>query len=1070
MADTSSLNSGATNPGAARFAAVVVRLRWLWVVMALALLGASMAGLANLKFDPSARQFFAEENPDRIALDEFEAAFAKDENLIFALAPKGGDVFTPEMLALQGRLTECLWRLPFVRRINSLTNFQHTYAVGDEMIVRDLVPDLPFGEEKADGTCDLSVAAGTVSAETAADAREIALSRVELVNQIVAEDGRVVQLQALFKLPEIDKATEVPMIVAETQVLREQLEAAFPDVEIKLSGGAMINNQFAVSGQDDGATLTPAMFLAILVLVGIMLRSVFGVLMTFIIIILSSMAGLASLGWTGTALNSVTVLAPLIISVLAVASTVHVLASVRQTMQETPDRKEWARRALADHSVGIAVACLTTAIGFFSLNFSISPPFRELGNTVGFGVLVAMVLTLTLLPALVMFLPMRQQKSQSSAKRWLMGLGEFVIGNRKMLLPVSIIVVAVLGFGVTKLVAEDDFIRYFDDRYEFRAHTDFIEDNLTGINAIEWSVDSGEAEGINDPAYLKHVSGFIDWLRAHPHVASARAVTDTVKRLNMNMHANDPAFMRLPDTREEASQFLFLYELSLNYGMDLTDQINVDRSALRVTASMPNSTTEDMRRLSHEAADWFATNAPTVKSTPSGISYVFSLISHRDVRAMLTGTVVALALISAIILLVLRDWKIGMISLIPNMIPALMGFGLWGYAVGSVTLAIAVVIAATLGIVVDDTVHFLGKYKAARRQGKSPEDAVRYVFSSVGMALLITTMALMAGFLILGFSGFAVNRDLARLSFITIGFALVADFFLLPALLITIDKLSDRKGPVPMKAATTAAVLFGGMLLAASLPSGANAQTPEEKGLAIAIEADKRDLGWGDQSVSGTMILRDASGRETKREFNSISLEDPSPDLGDKAVIVFKSPRDIRGTALLTHSKVEPNDDDQWVFLPAVKRVKRISSSNRTGKFVSSEFSFEDLGSLEVGDFDYKHLRDEPCPGMPSLNCFVSENYPKNPRSGYSKRVSWIDDQHYRLWQLDFYNRRGDLEKTLSFSDYKQYLAQYWRANLLRMVNKQTGKGTDLAWDKYDFRTGVDESSFRSQALPRMAR
>ncbi len=272
----------------------------------------------------------------------------------------------------------------------------------------------------------------------------------------------------------------------------------------------MINNQFAVSGQDDGATLMPAMFITILVLVDLLLRSVLGVLMTFIIILLSATAGLASLGWTGTPLNSVTVLAPFIISVLAVASTVHVLASVRQTMQETPNRREWTRRALADHSIDIAVACLSTTIGFFSLNFSISPPFRELGNTVGFGVLVAMVLTLTLLPSLVMFLPMRQQKSQASARRLLMGLCEFVIGNRKALPPLSVIVVAVLGFGVAKLVAEDDFIRYFDDRYEFRAHTDFIEDNLTGINAIEWSVDSGEPEGINDPAYLKHVAAFAD--------------------------------------------------------------------------------------------------------------------------------------------------------------------------------------------------------------------------------------------------------------------------------------------------------------------------------------------------------------------------------------------------------------------------------------------------------------------------------------------------------------------------------------------------------------------------------
>jgi hypothetical protein len=452
------------------------------------------------------------------------------------------------------------------------------------------------------------------------------------------------------------------------------------------------------------------------------------------------------------------------------------------------------------------------------------------------------------------------------------------------------------------------------------------------------------------------------------------------------------------------------------------------------------------------------------------LSHVFSLISHRDVRAMLSGTVVALILISGVMLLVLWDWRLGLISLVPNLVPALIGFGVWGYAVGYVTLAIAVVIAATLGIVVDDTVHFLVKYKMARRRGLSPEDSVRYVFARVGMALLVTTLALVAGFFVLSFSGFAVNGDLAKLTLITIAFALLADLFMLPALLIALDKISGQMGAKTMKAGVTTGVAVLVLAIWALAGDDAKAQTPEEKGLAIAIEADKRDLGWGDQMVSGTMVLRDNGGNESKRAFDSLTLEDQSAANGDKSIIVFNTPRDIRGTALLTHSKIEPADDDQWLFLPAIKRVKRISSSNRTGKFVSSEFSYEDLGSQEVGDYDYKYLKDEACPGEAALSCFVVESYPKNQRSGYSKRVGWIDTQHYRLHKTDFYNRRGELEKTLTFAGYKQYAGQYWRADSLRMENRQTGKSTDLVWENYQFRTGLSERDFDSQVLPRMAR
>ena len=226
---------------------------------------------------------------------------------------------------------------------------------------------------------------------------------------------------------------------------------------------------------------------------------------------------------------------------------------------------------------------------------------------------------------------------------------------------------------------------------------------------------------------------------------------------------------------------------------------------------MANVTTTEMRAVTDRAGEWLAENAPIIHAswekdfiathpgateipnvTPTGIVHVFNLISYRDVRGMLAGTLIAIVLISGIIMLALRDVKIGMISLIPNLIPAAMAFGLWGYLIGNVTLAIAVVLAATLGIVVDDTVHFLSKYTKARKEGKSPEDAVRYTFRSVGMALFVTTVSLVVGFAILAQSGFAVNGDMAKLTGITITLALIADFLLLPALLIWIDSRSSK--------------------------------------------------------------------------------------------------------------------------------------------------------------------------------------------------------------------------------------------------------------------------------------
>ncbi|MEM7212868.1 MAG: MMPL family transporter, partial [Pseudomonadota bacterium] len=914
----------------ARAADFIIRMRWAWLGLTAVIVALSLAQISNIvPLNPDARIFFAEENPDRVALDRFEETFNKNDNLIVAIVPEGGEVFDPKVLGAIGEITEKVWLLPYVRRVDSITNFQHTYAEGDEMIVRDLVVDPE-----------------NVTLEEAAWAKSTALDRIELIGTayLPTKGSAVSAVQILFTLPGVKPEVEVPTIVKEYEALRAEIEEKYPFVELKATGGVMINNQFSQSGQQDGQQLFGPMFLLILLIVGLAIRSIIGTLAVLVLIILSALGGLGAGGWLHYQLNSVTVLAPLYIMTLAVASAVHVLSACRQAMVDTPDRKEWVRKALTDHMGAIIVACVTTAIGFFCLNFSISPPFRQLGNIVGVGVLVGMVYTLTLLPALIIFLPIGRRTQRATSSILMEKLGEFVIENRKMLLPTSILGVLALAIGISQLKLEDDFIRYFDDRYEFRQHTDFIEDNLTGVNNLDYPLHSGEPGGINNPAYLREMSDFTDWLRQQPGVTSVRALTDTIKRLNMNMHGDDPSYHRLPDNYEEASQYLFLYELSLGYGMDLTDQIEIDRETIRLSVFMARSTTAEMRELTLRAGDWLQENAPIMQAswdklypdvpmiTPTGIVHVFNLISYRDVRQMLTGTLIAIVLISGLIMLTLRNVKIGAISLVPNLIPALMAFGVWGYLVGEVTLAIAVVLAATLGIVVDDTVHFLSKYAKARREGKSPEDSVRYTFRTVGMALFVTTLGLVAGFAVLAQSGFAVNGDMARLTAITITLALIADFLLLPSLLIWIDK---RSSSMTVPATATAAIALAIAGAAWMFTTDAHAETPEEKGRAIAIEADKRDLGFGDFEADGEMVLKDKGGRESRRVFKNMTLEREASELGDLGIVVFSKPRDIRGTALLTHANIEPNDDDQWIFLPAVKRVKRIPSSNRTGKFVS---------------------------------------------------------------------------------------------------------------------------------------
>jgi outer membrane lipoprotein-sorting protein len=247
----------------------------------------------------------------------------------------------------------------------------------------------------------------------------------------------------------------------------------------------------------------------------------------------------------------------------------------------------------------------------------------------------------------------------------------------------------------------------------------------------------------------------------------------------------------------------------------------------------------------------------------------------------------------------------------------------------------------------------------------------------------------------------------------------------------------------------------------AMLPQVSIAETAEEKGMAIAVESDKRDKGWGDSAAEMKMVLKNRQGKESTRLIRVTNLEMEND--GDKGLTVFDHPRDVKGTAFLSYShSLVP--DEQWIYLPALKRVKRISSSNKSGPFMGSEFAYEDISSFEIPKYSYLYLRDEVLEGQ---ECFVLELRPQYEHSGYTKSIIWIDKAEYRLQRIDYYDRKDSLLKIQHFKDYKQYLGQYWRAHTQTMENQQNGKSTTLYWDNFQFKTGLTEKDFQKNDLKR---
>ena len=753
-----------------QYARWVIRLRWLIVFLTLGVVGLLASGGQFLSFSNDYRVFFSEDNPQLTAFENLQDTYTKNDNILFMLMPKEGEVFTPDVLEAVVELTEDSWQIPYSIRVDSISNYQHTYASGDDLSVADLV------EEPR-----------TLTTDQLQSIKNIALNEPLLVNRVISPSAHATGVNVVVELPGNDP-NEVFEVSAAAREIKTRIEAEFPQIDLYMTGVVLMNNAFPEASQEDMQTLVPLSYLVVIIGAFLFLRSIAGTIGTVCVIVFSTVMAMGSAGWLGIQLTPPAMSAPTMILTLAVADSIHFLVTMLHEMRKGSSKNDAIVESLRINFQPIFLTSATTAIGFLSMNFSDAPPFRDLGNITAMGVMYAFFLSVMLLPAIMAILPVKVKQSKALSSRLMEQFSEFVIRRRQSIFwGMAGIILLSVAF-IPKNELNDIFVNYFDETIEFRAHTDLVADNLTGIYFIDYSLESGESGGISNPDFLKKVDQFADWYRQQPETKHVNTITDTFKRLNRNMHGDDPAYYVLPEERDLAAQYLLLYEMSLPYGLDLNNQINVDKSAVRISITLDTISTKNILDLESRAEAWFKENAPEMLTTGASPSVMFAHIGERNIRSMLGGTVVALILISMILIVALRSVKLGLISLVPNLIPAAIAFGVWGLFVGEVGLALSVVVTMTLGIVVDDTVHFISKYLRAQRENNlNSEDAVRYAFANVGVALWVTSLLLIAGFLVLTLSAFELNSGMGLMTAVTIGVALAVDFLFLPTLLMKLE-------------------------------------------------------------------------------------------------------------------------------------------------------------------------------------------------------------------------------------------------------------------------------------------
>ena len=761
----------------ASFARWVLSHRVLIIIITLVTFAGLAYGTKYLALNTSYRVFFSADNPELLAFEAVEDTYVKDDNVIFVLAPKNGDVFTPTNLAAIEKLTADAWQIPHSNRVDSITNFQFTEAEADDLVVRDMVKNgIALKSKELDKI------------------RRATLAEPALNKRLISPTGHVAGINITTQLPAEARAKAAQVIAQFVRDMATDFHQENPDIAVYLTGMIMMDHAFYESSMRDSTVLIPISFASMILLIALLVGGVFGTMTTVLIIVFSIVGAMGVSGYIGFPLTGVSSAAPIIILTVAVANTIHLLVTFKQEYAGGRDKHEAMAESLRVNLQPVFLASATTAIGFLSMNFSEVPPFNHLGTTVSVGVLLSFVLAVMFLPALMSLLPLRRSRFRHDRHTLMDRFAEFVIKRRKQLLIFTTIAIIAAVANLPRNELNDVFLHYFDRSITFRTASDFMVDNLTGIDFINYSVDSGESGGISEPAFQADVEKFATWLESQPETEHVDRFTNIMKRLNKNMHGDDESYYRLPQDRDLAAQYLLLYEMSLPYGLDLNNQINVDKSQTKITATVGVLSSREMIDFNHRALDWARTNNTSFANIDSaGVSLMFSYIGQRNIKAMIIGTTVALVLISGILILALRSPRLGFISLLPNLAPAAVGFGIWGIFVGEVGLSLSIVAGMTFGIVIDDTVHFLSKYLRARRENdlEAPE-AVRYAFRTVGRALVITTIVLVIGFSVLATSSFEMNSGMGLMTASIITIALIVVFLMLPPLLMKIEEKSTN--------------------------------------------------------------------------------------------------------------------------------------------------------------------------------------------------------------------------------------------------------------------------------------
>ena len=753
-------------------AETIIRYRPVCIIISLLILAGLAQGLSKINFNPDINVFFPENDTLTTAHLEIEDTYSSMDNAVIGIGVKQGTVFTNEILSLIEDLTEKAWKTPHSLRVDSLSNYSYVSADGDDLFIE------PFIEDSS--TYDLKTL----------KEKELIIEEEELAyGAIISKDKKTSLINIVFDPPREDIESEYQESLNYVLGFLEEARKNHPEVDLIISGIVYMEYQSPMLLKAQMPKLMPTAILVILLTLFLLLRSLVAVAGSFLVILMSVVSAMGSIGFMSGDIAQPFIMVPILIATLAVADCVHLFTLYFQNLDSSRKSKEAMLESLKLNLQPLFLTSLTTAIGFLSLNLAPVEPLRGIGNGVAVGVFLAFIFTVLLLAPIVSYFNVKQSKNINFQKNIARKLGRFSIKNYKRLLVIVPVISCFLMAFIPLNKTNDNPLEFYSERYTTSAaDSKWISQRIGGTFPVSYELNS---QGIvSDPEFLREVDKFSEWLASNKEVLHVSSLSKIMKNLNKTLHGKQEEWNIIPTEPDLSAQYLFFYEMSLPYGLDLTNSISQNKESIKLVASLKELGSLEYREFAKRVENYASQNMPEdMVSIGTGTRPIFAFMSNMLITQLIYALGIGIVLITATIILFFRSLRYGMLTSVTNLLPIGVAFGIWAIVSGEISMLVGIGMGTTLGIIVDFTVHFLSKYLHARRQKNlSAEEAVEYAFETVGFALIITSFSLILGFLVLLQAFFIPIHGFVLFSSIAFLSALIIDLLLFPALLITWDK------------------------------------------------------------------------------------------------------------------------------------------------------------------------------------------------------------------------------------------------------------------------------------------